>query len=147
MNGQSTETKQQPNRADYKPQWQEAQRCQPIRPIVCEPKKPDCAPPKTEFIRERDSKETFIFMNSAESIQRTSDSNLRSLDLISRLTWGLLGLASLLFLGSMLMMLAYGRSSNTTVKETTNNINKTREVIRVEQSDEDRPPYYPPALW
>lgn len=146
MNGQSAQAKQ----TEYPSQWQEAQRCKPNRQIICEPK-PECEPHKREVIRERDSKETFIFMNSAESIERNSDRELRlsRRDAVSWLTWGLLGLASLLFLGSLLtLLLAANRGGSTTIKEITNNNTKSREIVRVERADDDsRHYYYPKARW
>lgn len=147
MNGQSTQAKQTTRRPEYEPQWQEAKHCSPHDQTPCKPKPPECKPERPDVVRERDSKETFIFLNNAESTQK-SDRDSRSADAISKLTWALLGLASLLFLGSMLMMLAYGRSTNTTtIKEITNNTNKSREVIRVEADEDSNHYYYPQARW
>ena len=155
MNGQSTPIQAKKNATEYgKPwqeakQWKEADRCNGDRPIRCDqPKKPDCDKDRgdnnREVIRERD-KETFIWFNAAESSREHH--TRRDADTISKLAWLLLGLASLLFLGSMFMLLAYGRSTNTTtIKEITNNTNKSREIIRVE-TDNDDVHLNPKALW
>lgn len=131
----------------YKPksQWREATPCEPNYP----PSYPE--PKPCETIRERDSKETYVVLNTAHSDHRHSEP-------ISKLAWILLGLATLLLLGSMLsnllMVWTLARANDNTNNSNTNNSKEvittttTKEVIRVSadpgwQGDEYY--YYAPA--
>lgn len=102
------------------PKWREANQCN----TDCRPVDPD---PKTcEIIREKDSKETWFLVNTEQSNHKQSES-------ISKLTWILLGLATLLFLGSMLSNLLMVW----TLARSTNNTNNSREVIETTTTKEE----------
>jgi hypothetical protein len=134
MNGKSPQ-QTQPKRNDTdscttNSIWREADRCAP----KCHP-----AEPVSPQLRVKE--------NISETVVIHNDISQRS-DTISRLAWLLLGLASLLFLGSIFMLAAYGKStnSNNVTKETTKTV--TREIIRTERvADPDPIPTPPRALW
>jgi len=121
--------------------WREADRCQPKY----------YEPPAPKVRIEKGETETIVINNSIQTEQLSGQRSVeQSSGTISRLAWLLLGLASLLFLGSMFMLMAYGKSTNNTsvTKETVNNINRTREVIRTEKSEDSDFYYYAPrARW
>ncbi|GAB4366494.1 MAG: hypothetical protein Kow00121_03930 [Elainellaceae cyanobacterium] len=131
---------------ESEPKWREASRCSPNDRPYCPPTKPP------EVIREKETKETYFLLNSAQSEQRNSES-------FSKLGWILLGLATLLFLGSILgnlfMVWTLARSTNNSnsdnSREVINTTTTTREVVRVIEDPGyggDEYYYYaPPARW
>jgi hypothetical protein len=151
MNGNITQI-EQAGKNGYGKKWREASACEP----TCSPKpdqpKPDqpCPDPKcTEIIREKDSKETYFVWNTAQSEHKHTDS-------FSKLTWLLLGLSSLLFLGSILgnlfavWALARSTETNNTSREVITTTNDTREVRVIEKVGYEGDEYYyyaPPARW
>jgi hypothetical protein len=148
MNGktfQQTQSRQTSSDSCINSKWREADHCNP-----------KCYPVGTEPISsklriEEDSTETVVINNSIQTEQLTRQRSAEQLSgTISKLAWLLFGLASLLFLGSMVLLVAYGRSANnhTITKETVNNINHTREVIRTEKVEDVDGYYYAPrARW
>jgi hypothetical protein len=140
-------------------EWREAERCNP----KCKPLKPnpnptkECKSPKpnpnpTE-VRIEQEKETIVIHNTIHAEQLTDHrSGEKNSGTISKLAWLLFGLGSLLFLGSLMLLLAYGRSgnNNNNTKETVNNVTRTREVVRTERAgdtDIDLYFYAPRGRW
>lgn len=127
----------------YQPEskWREAIPCEPKQP----PSNPD--PKPCEIIREKDSKETYFVLSTAQSDYQHSGS-------ISKLTWILLGLAALLFLGSLLsnllMVWTLARATdNTNNSKEVITTTTTKEVIREKESYAGDEYYYyaPAARW
>jgi len=125
----------------YKPEkkWREANQCEPS----CYPSYPD--PKNCEVIREKESKETYFVLNTAQSEQKDSNSNLARL---------LLGLATLLFLGSLLsnLLMAWTlvrASSNTNHSKevTTTTREVVREIDRTRWAGDEYYYYAPAARW
>jgi hypothetical protein len=139
---QPTQPKQVYSDSCTVPPWREADHYQP--------KYYTAAPAAKQRVEEEVS-ETVVVNNviQADQLARQRSVEQRS-DIISKLSWLLLGLSSLLFLGSLLMLIAYGKSTNTNsiTKETVNNINRTREVIRTDKVEDTDAYYYAPrARW
>ncbi|NJO78476.1 MAG: hypothetical protein HC827_08075 [Cyanobacteria bacterium RM1_2_2] len=117
MNG----TTSQNGKNGSKTKWREVTSCD-TECILPDPKPTPCPKPTNcETIREKDSKETYYFMSTTESEHKNSGG-------ISKLAGLLLGLATLLFLGSMLsnlfMVWTLARVTNNS-----NNSNNSKEVV------------------
>jgi hypothetical protein len=117
--------------SNSQPKWREATTCN-IDFNPCDPKEPTPKP------CENKTKETYFFMNTEKSSNQHSGG-------LSKLAQLLLGLATLLALGSLLsnLFLVWAISKTTNTKEvTTTTTTNTKEIIR-EAADENY--YYAPA--